>query len=355
MPDCLDTLVGLSQDDCDCFATGRPVDYDQSDSGFFITDPEYGFPMVEALNVSGDCSGYGVWDILTNARDQAILQFRSDFLAKVRERYNRRVKTWKGTIGKLTYKTTASGLKSNAGIVLRPQPLKDGKLVLTGVWLGLSTTEASVTLNVTSNDPTFTPITKVLTSTASTFVQTAFASGQEITLPFYSDKVDNLEYYLHYATAGFTPLQNNFYCCGGPQPYAKHLKYGGFTVDTVDDDNVSFGANICYGLAFDGYFACSELEWLCDLDALAGYEVSSVVARSIQANAAAISASEVITSSRVNKHTTWDSETISARYTALKEAYDNYLMWLVEHFPQQASDCFECKSATRYQKRSILV
>lgn len=355
MADCLDTLVGLSQDDCACFETGRPVTYNESDSGFFITDPEYGFPMVEALDVSGDCTGYGVWDILTSARSQSILQFRSDFLAKVREKYNRRVRTWKGTIGKLTYKTTSSGLKSNAGHVYRPQSLKDGKLVLTGAWLGLTTTEATITLNVTSNDPTFTPITKVLSSTASSFKLTTFAAGEEITLPFYSDKVDDLEYYLHYATAGLTPLQNNFYCCGGPGPYAKHLRYGGFTVDTVDDENVSFGANVCYGLAFDGYFACSELDWLCELDELAGYEVKSVIARAIQANAAAISASEVITSSRVNKFTTWNAETISDRYTALKEAYENYLIWLVENFPQQASDCFECKSATRYQKRSILV
>ena len=78
------------------------------------------------------------------------------------------------------------------------------------------------------------------------------------------------------------------------------------------------GANVGYGLAFDGYFACNELEWLCDLDALAGYEVKSVIARAMQANGAAIAASEVISSSRVNKYTTWDSETITGRYTGFK-------------------------------------
>lgn len=355
MADCLDGLVGLSQDDCDCFETGRPVDYNSSESGFFLTDPEYGFPMVEALDTSGDCAGYGVWDILTNSRDQAILQFRTDFLAKIRERYNRRVRTWKGTIGKLTHKTTSTGLRTYAGHVYRPESLKDGKLVITAAWLGLTTTEASVTLNVESNDPTFTAITKTLSSTAGQFNQNAFAAGQEITLPFYSDKVDTLEYYLYFTTAGLVPLQNNFYCCGGPGEYSKHLRHGGFTNDIINDETVSMGANVGYGLSFDGYFACNELEWLCDLDALAGYEVKSVIARAIQANGAAIAASEVISSSRVNKYTTWDSETITGRYTGLKESYNGYLTWLVENFPQQASDCFQCKSATRYQKRQILV
>lgn len=355
MADCLDTQVGLSQDDCDCFETGRPIDYNISSSGYFLTDPDYGFPMVEALDVSGDCAGYGIWDILTSARDQSILQFRTDFSAKVRERYNRRVRTWKGTIGKLTWKTQATGLNTYAGQVLRPQSLKDGKLIITGAWLGLTTTEVSVSLTISSNDPTFTPITRVLSSTAGQFTQTAFASGQEITIPFFSDKVDELEYYFYYETAGLTPLQNNFYCCGGPADYAKHLRFGGFTVDTVDDENISFGANQCYGLSLDGYFACNELEWLCDLDALAGYEVKSVIARAIQANGAAIAASEVITSSRVNKYTTWDNDTIAEKYTGLKEAYSGYLTWLVENFPQDASDCFQCKSETRYQKRQILI
>lgn len=355
MPDCLDGLVGLSQDDCDCFITGRPVDYNESESGFFLTDPEYGFPMVEALDTSGDCSGYGVWDILTNSRDQAILQFRTDFLAKVREKYNRRVRTWKGTIGKLTYKTHSSGLKNFAGHVYRPQGIRDGKLVITGAWLGLTTTQASVTLTISSNDPTFTPATIDLSSVANQFNQTSLASGSEIAIPFYSDHVDELEYYFYFNTTGLTPLQNNFYCCGGPAEYSRHLRFGGFTSDTVDSDNVSLGANICYGLALDGYFACNELEWVCDLDALAGFEVKSVIARAIQANGAAIASSEVITSSRVNKYTTWDSETISDRYVALKESYAEYLAWLVENFPQDASDCFECKSNTRYQKRQILV
>ena len=355
MADCLDGLVGLSQDDCACFVTDRPIDYNSSDSGYFLTDPDYGFPMVEALDTSGDCAGYGVWDILTNSRDQAILQFRADFLAKVRERYNRRVRTWKGTIGKLTYKTTSTGLNQFAGHVYRPQALKDGKLVLTGAWLGLTTTEVAVTLTVSSNDPTFTTQTRTLTATANTFEQTAFATGQEITLPFYSDHVDELEYYIYFDTTGIVPLQNNFYCCGGPADYSKHIKFGGFTSDTVDSDSISMGSNVCYGLSLDGYFACSELEWICDLDALSGYEVKSVVARAIQSNAAAIAASEVITSSRVNKYTTWDGEMISDRYAGLKEAYTNYLTWLVENFPQDASDCFECKSKTRYQKRQILI
>lgn len=355
MADCLDTLVGLSDDDCACFETGRPVDYNTSDSGYFITDPEYGFPMVEALDVSGDCSGIGVWDVLTKARGKAIDQFRTDFLTRVRDRYNRRVRTWKGTIGKLSWKTNASGLQDYAGHVYRPQPLRDGKLVLTGAWLGLTTTEGSVTLNISSNDPTFTTLTRTLSSTAGQFKQTTFSSGQEVTLPFFSDHVDELYYYIYFATSGLTPLQNNFYCCGGPKEYAKHLRYGGFTVDTVDDENVSCGANVGYGLALDGYFACNELNWLCDLDALAGFEVTSMIARAIQSRAAAIAASEIISSSRINKYTTWDSETIQARYVALNEVYESNIRTLVENFPKEASDCFECKSENRYQKRQILV
>lgn len=356
MADCLDTLVGLSIDDCACFETGRPVDYNTSESGYYLTDPDYGFPMLEALDQSGDCTGIGAWDVLTSARSQAILQFRTDFLAKVRDRYRRRVSTWKGTIGKLTWKVAQTGFRQYSGIVIRPQMIKDGKLVITGAWLGLTTTEATVTLNVTSSDPTFSAITRTLSSTGNTFKQTVFASGQEVTLPFYSDKVDTLEYYIYLDTTGITPLANNFYCCGGPGPYSQHLRFGGFTMATVPVyDEVSLGANACYGLALDGYFACNELEWICDLDALSGYEVKSVIARAIQANGAAIAASEVLNSSRINRYTTWDNTRLAEQYKSLKDAYMNYLTWLVENFPGDASDCFECKSAANFQRRSIKI
>ena len=352
MADCLDALIGLSDDDCDCFATGRPVDYNTSSSGLFITDPEHGFPMVEALNVSGDCSGYGVWDILANSRDKAIIQFKIDFLAKVRQRYNRTINSWAGSIGKLKNSGSQALQKQFAGHVYLPYPIKDGKLVVTGLYIGLTTTEAVVPITFSSNDPTFTPVVRNVSSVANTWELNDFT---DVELPFYSDKVDELQYYVSYDTTGLLNIKSSFFCCGGRAPYTKSFKYGGFNVDVISEDNISCGANTTYGLAVQGYLACNELDWLCNIDQLAGYEVQQVIARCIQSQAASVAASEVLTSSRTNKYTTWSSEVIEERYNGLKEAYSTNVDWLVDNFPTDASGCFECKSAKTFQKKQILV
>ena len=38
--DCLEHIIGLSQTTCDCWEDGKSSDYNESDSGIYITDLE---------------------------------------------------------------------------------------------------------------------------------------------------------------------------------------------------------------------------------------------------------------------------------------------------------------------------
>lgn len=51
--DCLTTLIGLSQTDYDCFTAQCLVDYDVSDSGYFLIDADYGLEIIGNLRNGG--------------------------------------------------------------------------------------------------------------------------------------------------------------------------------------------------------------------------------------------------------------------------------------------------------------
>lgn len=357
MPDCLDALVGLSANDSTCFETGRPSEYNTSESGYYITDADYGFPMLEALEEAKNTDDANVWDVLQKALDGAILQFRTDFAAKIRDIHSTRVKTFNGVLGELKSNSTFNPSKSNIGVSLIPQHIKDGQFIITGIWVGLDSTE-TFDLVFLSTDPTYTQANVSVNSNAGQFVKTDLSSSP-ITLDFQSDLVSELEYFIGYALpSGAKPLYNKFWCgCGSTKPlWMNHIKAQGFQSDQLTDaDDISGSSQTPFGLALEGYFACNELNWLCELDKVAGYPVKQVIARAIQTNAAAIAISEALKPNRISKFNTVFANSLQGKYNERKTAYMDYLDWLVINFPKEATGCLECKSAKSFRKVTIAV
>ena len=354
MSDCIETLVGISDNDNADFATGRPDGYDTSTSGYYVTDADHGFPMLDFLSDAQGDEAKTLWDILTSARSKALTQFRTDLPAMARKKHRPRSRAWSGKIGKLTHSGTHGAMRTFAGHVIRPPRRRGASLVLTHVWLGLDSAQ-SVTVTVSSNDPEFTPVTQAVTSGAGSLAQTAFSSP--VTLPFYSDNTEEeLQYYVSYEVPdGASVLDNAFSCCAVVQPYERIFRTGGFTVDTVDEDNVGLGSNSAYGMSLEGYYTCDALAWLCDMGKLVTDDVQNVVARAVQANAASIAAYTVATSTRIARGTTWQADEVLGRAHDLKESYENHLAWLVDNWPGDANGCLECKSARNFSKRFLAI
>jgi len=223
---CLDTIIGLSAVSHDCFTDNEPDGFDTSDSGYYLTDQDYGLTLMDGSAVEG-------WTILENARTQAIREFQTDLLAAIRDRFDSSVSPFNGYVGKLKSTGTKTVSSDYLGIRIRSRRQKGLRLVLEKCLLGLNTS-GTYAVSITSNDPLYVaPASLNVVHVANTFNGTVWPSG--VSLPLWSESCpdDYLEYYISFDRNGALPLNNSLTCCGNKrQDWANHFLAAGFSADT---------------------------------------------------------------------------------------------------------------------------
>lgn len=370
MADCLDNIIGLTQNDCSCYGDTPEgwVDTNASETGFYVTDPEHGFPLLEQLHESIDCGdGTGVFDALVKSRSKAIGLFRTDLGAATKNLYKNRL-SYDTLIGKLSYSGHANPSGNVVGVRLRPLPYRYAELVITRVYLGINTA-ANVAVIFKTNadrfvqdDGVFTERTINFSTTANKFTpQTEDLSANPIVLPMWQSRQteEELKYFASYTLpTGAKPVNNTFTCCGKNQKWRKHMALDGFTgdsegIDTLDEQ-IS-GSNGAMGLVFEGYVRCKVDSFLCDLETMGEYSVKDVVGRTIQYKAAALLISQVLDSAQLNRFTLQSPEEMKARQMELNSLYADNVSWITHNLPSSAKDCLECKAGQEFKKMPNLI
>lgn len=341
---CLDTLVGLSSRDCNCTSGSRPSGYSTSDSGYYLDDREYGFPVQDALLATQDCGENSIWDMLATARTQAIRDVKVDMQQALTENRDSNIINWRGTIAKAestAYNNTTAG---TAGIQIVPRyRLKDASFIIKAVWVGLDTTK-SFTLNFTSNDVAFSGTTRTVNATAGQWVRNPFDTA--VTLPMYSIARTDVKYNIHYDLDGAKSYNNRMYCCRTPQ-WMKHIEAFGI-LDSSFANNTLYSSGYAYGLALEGYFTCNKLDWICDVEEMNGLDFRDLMARCIQYKGAVKLMSMVMEYGKVNYYTLLDAEGLERRRARLQKLYMENLMWVAQNLPANVSSCWGCeKNAPR--------
>ena len=351
---CLDTIIGIAPDDCPCFATGWDAAYSTSSTGYYATDREFGYPVLDSLLNSTNCLESDVWDLLVQCRADAIRDFKTDMAAQLSQTRRSRLVSWNGTVGNAQGTTLSQTTNAYAGVQMRPRKaMRGGAFVITGIWFGGNTT-GTLDLELTSTNPDFTPQTIELTTTANRFVKTTLETA--ITLPMYVSGINDLYYNFKYDPTGLRFFQNTKkQCCGGANPaWNNHLIAGGFTTTDFNDYNEYLGGSDFNGLAFEGYFTCASLDWICDMDMLGRFEVKNVVGRAIQAKTTVKAISATIETNRINQFTILAQEDALERRAQMQTMYMDYIKWLAQNLPDNASDCWDCTKDSP-MVRSILV
>ena len=370
MADCLDNIIGLTENDCTCYGD-TPVgweDTNASETGYYITDPKHGFPLLEQLSESIDCGdGDDVFTALSKSRSKAIQVFRTDLGAATKNLFTNRL-SYDTQIGRLSYSAFANHSGNVVGIRLRPLPFRYAELVITKAYLGINASE-SVTVTVKTNadrfvqgDTTFTERTLTFSTTSNKFTsQTEDLESNPIILPMWNKRQteEELKYFLSYTLPnGAKPLNNTFTCCGKNQKWRKHFAADGFSGDSegIDalDEQIS-GSTGAMGLVLEGYVRCKMDSFLCDLESMGDYSVKEVVGRTIQYGAAAILISQVLDSSKLNRFTLESPEELERRKMELESLYADNVSWITHNLPSNAKDCLDCKAGQRFKKMANLI
>ena len=345
---CLDTLVGLSKTEYACFTDAVPDTFNTSDSGYHLTDTDYG------LTVSEQCSLNG-WTMLQSALDQAVMEFKTDLRAKLRERFDPRLSPFRGEIGKRKSTGTITVTKDYIGVRIRvKQQIKGAKFVFKKIYVGLNTSD-DFSIAVTSNDPGFTePAPVDITTVANTFA----SATTSIELPLWSysqfDPGEYLEYYLTIPRGAAKPLNNTFSCCGSHPDWMKYFWADGMGADDAYATGGTFG-NQANGFVLDGYLTCEELDWICELEELNGYALLDVAARAIQFRGAAVAISAMLDTIQVNPCSGYQFENLNSRRGYLNGRYSDFLTWIADNMPSGVTDCFTCKPEKKFHTTKMLV
>ena len=345
---CFDTLVGLSKTDYACFDDTAPEGFDSSDSGYHLTDTDYGLTIIEQCSING-------WTLLESARTQAVLEVQSELRAGLRTKYDGAIAPFSGIIAQLTQSGNQTVSKDFLGIRIRTKNQKGAKLILKKIYLGMSAA-GTYSVNITSNDPLFVApsATSVVIATANTM--TAKVLTMPIELPLFSRSCEGtyLEYYISFARNGARPVNNKITCCGNQPKWRQHLAVSGFEAgDNIATDGQF--SSMAFGMALDAYLACEELDWVCEAEELGGYHIKDVIARAIQMRGAAIGISKMIDQFVVNPCISSQYENLNSRRGYLNPRSAELIEWVIQNVPHGVTDCLTCKPQDQFNIKKTLV
>lgn len=351
MSDCLDNIVGLTLNTCDCWDGDKPSNFDEinaSSTGVYLTEGKDGFSLLPAIYHALDCGrGDNIFSVLQSAREEAIRSFRRDLGAELLDTALLR-KTSEEIIGmteyrsgNVTYTDVVNGLAIQSS-----GPIKGGHLEIKSLSVGFHSVDP---VDITIDGDGVTAQTFTVQPVANEWVSVPV----NMVLPLWIDgRTDAPRYTISYDAENHRPMDNRLRCCSGGGKFGL-VSAAGFS-GTIPDRSVDvpFKTN-AYGLSLSTVSACDKTEWICRYASIGDYEMASVLAHTIQFKAFEILAQYVLDSSHISKFTTLSRESLYGKRNHASKRYSENITWVSQHIPMGASDCIKCTSKIRLRKTTI--
>jgi len=360
---CYSYVIGLYNGSCDCYA-GKPVDFDVSDSGLYISD------LLEPKFIDGllNCdAGASIWTLMDEVRDLAIRYFIADGNALLLTTNKLKRAPYYGGLGLATYTRDMTIPDLNyAGVRIISPLIRSGYLKIKKIGLLLNSTEA-ITLTIYDRHGTLLH-TLNLNSTANVHTVNDIA---DITLPLYDEYLDYIEYFFVYQVNGFQPKNNSLYACSSCQknrppwgnfpynskhPWANWVNAGGFNSIALPDfmNSTDSGSDYMNGLTFQIELGCLVNEVFCQ-DALdfSGNTLAQAMAVAIQMKAGALFIDKILNTTNLNRAVMLDREQQQKNKDEWLANYNEMLKYIAENIDITANDCFECRDLVDMIKAGI--
>ena len=376
--DCLNNIIGLSETECTCWDSSKPVDFvtlNESLSGLYVSQPNT-IP-IRWTNSAADCENGGVWDLLIQARKDAVRDLVADFLAANSQVRKEQFLPFT-KIGDPYYKRSTLVRGNVAGAYIEPYDIRGGKIRVESVdltfWSGV-TAPLSVDISIYSSLDLNTPLaTATANITANKVTATAvFPTPFIINMGDVREDLDERFYFLYDIPTGVTPVFNDTQkgcnCSRKSKyrdnPYLQVMQVGGVQSDSVTNVLVntlsSGGMN---GLVINASMECDYYSWLCEL-AQKPNELTSqggqrlklgmALADGLQAKAVANLAQSIINSGRINYYTmVLDTKPLYIAMNSNLKIYQKAIDNLVYFMPEDVTDCLVCATNKRMRKSQIL-
>lgn len=370
--DCLNKIIGLSETDCECFDTGKPVDANVSNSGLFL-DQLDGINL-KLASADEDCEEGGLWDILAKSRNNAIADFKSDLQSALLTRYKQRRQPFIGQIGSTSYKNNLSLTSTYAGVEFFCDQIVGGTMKIRRIGL-LFANSGTFTISVYSNVDEGLVDQYSVTAIANTLTWFTIPGG--LSLEMDNETGTYPRYFFVYEVAqsgqpkdiqggcGCNTNKNYKYYWNTNEPkfasfekdrWSEYVMLTGVTGETntlLGRD--SWGTqNYLNGLVFDVAFTCAIKDLICTEQF--DYETNPlalVMAYAVRYKAGIILLDKILASGEINRYTMMDRERLMGKKNTYAKEYQSRIDYLVEQINYKANDCLVCDDTEQIFKSGI--
>lgn len=339
---CLENIVGVSDKDCACTASGRPAEYATSLSGLFI-DQLVPFRMIEN---AVDCGEDNIWETGADAIDMATLQFQNELISGFAENNNTVGDPFHGIIGDRKHKLTIDPATTYAGIKITPIQGADKILKIRGLNTYLDTTLANVVLEIYDN---YSEVPIYSYSDIDSSADIEQGNILDIGLPLSVSGKPELEYYILLTISGFLPRNNKIDCgCGkGTQNWKKTINIEAVRGDVIADrEDWSGQDGYSYGMTLDAEIVCDSAALICPggtVD-ISGTNWGGIKAEAIWYLAASIVLKALLNNPEPTQYTMMNENDQERERRRFVEEYGGRMETLINNIPPSA--CYTCGGAT---------
>lgn len=365
--ECLENIIGLSKTECECLTDQLPTgsdeisDYNVSASGVFL-DQLPGF-NVNIASGADDCASGGIWERMYQARENAILDYKTNLLACIGSKYKPRINNFSGQLGQSTYQGALALNTQYAGQKVCPVQIKGGFIILKRIGI-LINSNANVTVQVYSNKNTSTLLYSSTPVVVPQFDLTWAELTTPLELPMWDDSGLHIKYYVVMVLDGsFQPLKNKKDCgCSAKErePYLQWLSIEGANGNTISNPSSFKLTPELNGIVLDVDVKCKTSEIICSSQYPLDFENDPnalSMAYAIRFRACAILYENLLGNDNINRFTMMNREQMARDVTEWNEKYLEWVNYFCNNLNGlHENDCWVCKEQRNdIIKRGIVV
>lgn len=338
---CLTNIVGITRTPCECLEPDLPEGYTESTSGLYMDELAESPFQLMAIKSLNDC-GKDTAFLLTNAREQAINQFRTDLFMHLQQRFKTRTPPYTGLIGKdgSGYPSLAV-YGSVAGVKLDTRYNRGSSITVKNIKVASTTVGTfELTIYKKQGSKNFTPLHTILLEAD------GGVKDNELPEPIVLDLADQseemLSYYFMYSLADMTPRSNPVTCgCGSENDLHRWLTASGVNGNIVDAKLSS--SQYANGIILGVDIRCGNDDIICKAF-LENEFIRVGMADAIQRKSVANLIDQVLHSEQINRYTQAKREQMYYDKGTLNKQYKNAVQWVSENMSMSLNDCYVCQT-----------
>lgn len=343
---CLQSLVGITPNDCACIDTEGEL---APATGLYVDDMEVGVPILP-IKSAADCGAGSIVNIIDRARAEAENSLLVDLHVMIRT-YNRvRLKKVDDVIGKVKSNVGMAVTEDYVGLKLFNKGVKGGSFKI-----------RKFKLNIDSPASPLVDRTIFIYDSEGNEVDTFAVKPNTFIEPDITLQTSKT-YSIVFDRSQFndTVLNNRLTCscAGASKGWNKYYNINGVKADEISTiiDSKDDIVTLTYGFTLFTTSDCEDIEsWLCDdMDLFISQPYYKTIAKVYQLYVIKKVINYILNSNAVNRYTLLDNERLMGRNNKVQKMINDYMHWLANNVDQDYNNCWLCGNKRNYSKASII-